>query len=66
LSSTLRSVASVFPVEHLAAAVHMASVHGSLGGALAPRDLLVLAVWGLAAAAIAVRRFSWLPSVATA
>lgn len=66
LSSTLRSVASVFPVEHLAAALHLASVHGSLGAAFAPKDLLVLAVWGLAAAAIAARRFSWLPSVTTA
>lgn len=66
LSSTLRSIASVFPVEHLAAALHLASVHGSLGAALAPKDLLVLAIWGLAAAAVAARRFSWLPSVATA
>jgi ABC-2 type transport system permease protein len=66
LSSTLRAVASVFPVEHLAAALHVASVHGSLDAAFAPKDLLVLAVWGLAAAAIAARRFSWLPSARTA
>lgn len=65
LSHTLQSIASVFPVEHLAAALHLASVHSSLGAAIAPKDLLVLAVWGLAAAAIAARRFSWLPSVAT-
>jgi ABC-2 type transport system permease protein len=66
LSPALRSIASVFPVEHLAAALHLASVHGSLGATIAPQDLLVLALWGLAAAAIAARRFSWLPSVATA
>ena len=66
LSPALRSVASVFPVEHLASAMHLASVRSSLGAALSPHDLLLLAVWGVAAAAIAVRRFSWLPSTATA
>ena len=66
LSQTLQSVASVFPVEHLAAALHLASVHSQLGAALALKDLLVLAIWGLAAAAIAARGFSWLPRTATA
>lgn len=66
LSHSLRSIASIFPVEHLAAALHLASVHSSLGAALAPKDLLVLAIWGVAAAAIAARRFSWLPRAATA
>jgi ABC-2 type transport system permease protein len=66
LSPTLQSIASVFPVEHLAAALHLASVHSQMGAALAPADLLVLAIWGLAAAAIAARRFSWLPRAATA
>jgi ABC-2 type transport system permease protein len=65
LSHTLQSIASVFPVEHLAAALHLASVHSGMSAALAPKDVLVLAVWGLGAAAIAARRFSWLPSVAT-
>ena len=66
LSPTLRSVASVFPVQHLAAALHLASVRSGVSAALSPTDLLVLAIWGLAAAAIAARRFSWLPSTATA
>jgi ABC-2 type transport system permease protein len=66
LGHGLRSVASVFPVEHLAAALHQATVHGSLGSALAPRDLLVLAAWGVGAARLATRRFSWLPKLATA
>lgn len=61
LSHTLQSIASIFPVEHLASALHQSSVHSSLGAALAPEDLLVLAIWGLAAAAFAARRFSWLP-----
>ena len=66
LSHTLQTVASIFPVEHLASAMHLASVHSNLGAALAPKDLLVLAIWGLAAAAFAARRFSWLPSAGTA
>ncbi len=66
LGHTLRSIASLFPVEHLANAMHVASVKGSFGAAFTGTDLLVLAVWGLAAAAFAARRFTWLPKVATA
>jgi ABC-2 type transport system permease protein len=65
LSSTLRNIADVFPVEHLAAALHQASVKSSFASAIAPKDLLVLAVWALLAAALAARRFSWLPSIET-
>ncbi len=66
LSPTLRQIASIFPVEHLANACERAVVHGSFTAALAPTDLLVLAVWGAAAAVLAARRFSWLPSAAGA
>jgi ABC-2 type transport system permease protein len=66
LGPTLRSLASVFPIEHLAAALHLASVHGSFTGALSPKDLLVLGAWALGAVLIAAWRFSWLPSAATA
>jgi ABC-2 type transport system permease protein len=66
LSSTLRTVGSLFPVEHLAAGLQLASVHTSFTGAISVSDLLVLAAWGLAAAAFAAWRFSWLPSTATA
>jgi ABC-2 type transport system permease protein len=65
LPAGLRHIASIFPVEHLAAAAHLASVHVSFGGAFAPKDLLVLALWAVGAAAFAARRFSWLPSTAT-
>lgn len=65
LPSALRHIASIFPVEHLAAAAHLASVHGSFAGAFAPRDLVVLLAWAVGAAAFAARRFSWLPSAAT-
>jgi ABC-2 type transport system permease protein len=66
LSHGLRDVASVFPVAHLADALHKATVTGSLGSALSATDLLVLAAWGLAAGAFATMRFSWLPKAAMA
>ena len=66
LSPGLRHIAEIFPVEHLAAALHLATVRGSFTAALAPRDLVVLAVWALASAIFAARRFSWLPVAATA
>jgi ABC-2 type transport system permease protein len=66
LSSTLRSVGSLFPVEHLAAGLQLASVHTSFTSAISLSDLLALAAWGLVAAAFAAWRFSWLPSSATA
>jgi ABC-2 type transport system permease protein len=66
LSSGLRKVGEVFPVEHLANGMHVASVHSTLGSALSPTDLWVLAAWGVGAALLAAWRFSWLPSAATA
>jgi ABC-2 type transport system permease protein len=65
LGGTLRTVGELFPVQHLAAGLQLASVHGTFGGAISVSDLLVLAAWGLAAAAFAAWRFSWLPSAAT-
>ena len=66
LGGTLRAVGELFPVQHLAAGLQLASVHSTFAGAISPSDLLVLAAWGLAAAAFAAWRFSWLPSAATA
>jgi ABC-2 type transport system permease protein len=66
LSGTLRTVGSLFPVEHLAAGLQLASVHATFAGAISVSDLLALAAWGVAAVAIAAWRFSWLPSTATA
>jgi ABC-2 type transport system permease protein len=65
LSGALRWVGKVFPVEHLAAALHLASIHGSFSEAISTSDLLALAAWGLAAAAFAAWRFRWLPSAAS-
>ncbi|HEX3803524.1 MAG TPA: ABC transporter permease [Solirubrobacteraceae bacterium] len=66
LSRGLKDVAEVFPVQHLANSLHLASVHSSFAGALSGTDLIVLAAWGLGAAAFAAWRFSWLPSAASA
>jgi ABC-2 type transport system permease protein len=66
LGHTLRSIASVFPVEHLANSMHNATIYASFSSAVSPTDLLVLAAWGVGAVAFAARRFSWLPSAATA
>jgi ABC-2 type transport system permease protein len=66
LPHALQRIAEIFPIEHLADALHMASVHGSFAGALAPVDLLVLAAWAVAAAVFATRRFSWVPLAAGA
>ncbi len=66
LSGALRTVGALFPVEHLADGLHLASVNTSFSSAISVTDLLVLAAWGIAAAAFAVWRFSWLPSSATA
>ncbi len=66
LPSALRHVAEFFPIEHLAAALHLASVRGSFTAAFAPGDLLALAVWAAVGVIVASRRFSWLPSTAGA
>ncbi|HTW11432.1 MAG TPA: ABC transporter permease, partial [Solirubrobacteraceae bacterium] len=66
LSKGLRDVADVFPVQHLANSLHLASVHSSFAASLNGVDLLVLAAWALGAAAFAAWRFSWLPQGAGA
>jgi ABC-2 type transport system permease protein len=63
LSSSLRTIGSLFPVEHLANGLQQASVHASFASSISVGDLLAMAAWGLAAAAFAAWRFSWLPSV---
>jgi ABC-2 type transport system permease protein len=65
LSGTLRTVASWFPVEHLAASLQLAVVHDTFASAISASDLLVVLAWGVGAALFAARRFSWLPSGAT-
>jgi ABC-2 type transport system permease protein len=66
LSGALRHIGEIFPVEHLAAGLHLASVRTTFAGSISITDLLALAAWGVAAAAFAAWRFSWLPSTAAA
>jgi ABC-2 type transport system permease protein len=57
----LVDVADVFPVRHLAAALLAAYNPHTTGAGFAPTDLLIVAAWGAAGLALAIRRFSWLP-----
>jgi len=66
LSSGLRKVGDLFPVAHLASALHLASVRSTFSSSLSGSDLLVLVAWGVAAVLFCAWRFSWLPSTATA
>lgn len=61
LSSTLRDVASVFPVSHLDNALFKAFDPATTGSGIAATDLLILAIWGAAGLLIALRRFKWSP-----
>ena len=62
----LTAAADALPVKHLADALHQAAMASSFSDAIAPGHLAVLVAWGRGAAALAARRFSWLPSTATA
>jgi ABC-2 type transport system permease protein len=57
----LVDVAGVFPVRHLAAALLTAYNPHTHGAGFAPRDLAIVAAWGVAGLLVALRRFSWLP-----
>ena len=66
LSTGLKDIADVFPVQHLANSLHLASVHTSFAASISATDLIVLAVWAAGAAVLAAWRFSWLPAGGTA
>ena len=63
IPSWLRSIAEVFPVRHLAAAT-TATLTSTGGAAFRPVDLAIVAAWGIAALAVAARRFTWSPRAA--
>ncbi len=65
LSPALRDLADVFPVQHLANSLDLASVHSSFAASISATDMLVLAAWAVGAAAFSAWRFSWLPSDAS-
>ena len=60
LPAALHHVAQAFPLQHLVAALSKGFLPG--GGGIAWADLGVVALWGFAGLAIALRRFSWTPA----
>jgi ABC-2 type transport system permease protein len=59
--SWLQDFASVFPVSHLAKAMHTAFDPYAGGSGFETRSLLVMAAWGVVGVVAAVRYFSWEP-----
>ena len=64
LSTTLQDIADVFPISHLNSALFKAFDPSTKGSGVAPHDLLILAIWGVAGLAVALWRFSWSPLAA--
>jgi ABC-2 type transport system permease protein len=62
----LRHVASVFPVQHLAAGFRHSYVPGAHGVGIVWSDIGVLAIWAAIGLVVALTRFSWLPKAASA
>jgi ABC-2 type transport system permease protein len=60
LPSALQAIAKVFPVEHVADLVHRGYVGAVPFGPVA-LDVVVLLAWAVAGAAVAARRFVWMP-----
>ncbi len=60
LPSALQQVAEVFPLQHLVAALGHGFLPGGTG--VAWGDLAVVAAWGAAGLAFALRRFRWSPA----
>jgi ABC-2 type transport system permease protein len=66
LPNWLETVGKLFPLYHLAEGLQMCLVSGAGGTGLESGNVAALAVWGLAGASIAVRRFHWEPQAAPA
>jgi ABC-2 type transport system permease protein len=64
LPTTLQRISEVFPLQHLVAAMGHGFLPGGTG--VAWSDLAIVAAWGVAGLAFALRRFRWTPTVATA
>jgi ABC-2 type transport system permease protein len=65
LPTWLQHVASVFPVQHLAAGFRDSYLPGAHGIGIVWSDIGVLLIWAAIGVAVALRRFSWLPKTAT-
>jgi len=66
LPGWLQSLASVFPVQHLADGLHNAFNPGVHGTGIVWADLGMLALWAVLGLAVALPRFSWSPAAARA
>jgi len=64
LPAGMRQVADVFPIKHVFAALLKAFDPATAGTARSPRDLAVVAAWGVAGLLVALRRFAWTPQSA--
>jgi ABC-2 type transport system permease protein len=64
LSSTLKDIASVFPVSHLNNVMFKAFDPATTGAGIAGGDLLILAIWGVGGLLVALWHFSWSPRAA--
>ena len=64
LPTWLQHVASVFPVQHLAAGFRHAYLPGARGVGIVWSDIGVLAIWAAIGLGVALLRFSWLPKAA--
>lgn len=64
LPNWLESIGKVFPLYHLADGLQTCLVSGAGGTGLEAGNVAALLLWGLAGAAIAVRRFHWEPQAA--
>ncbi len=62
LPNWLRHVAQFFPVQHLADGLHHAYDPAVSGIGIIWSDIGVMALWAAIGLAVALRRFSWLPS----
>ena len=62
----LQDVARVFPVQHLADALHHAYDPSLHGAGFVWSDLGMLAAWAAVGLAVALRRFAWAPAAAPA
>jgi ABC-2 type transport system permease protein len=65
LPGWLQHVARIFPVEHLADALHHAYDPAVRGSGIVWSDLGVLAAWAAVGLLVALRRFAWTPAAVT-
>lgn len=62
----VRAIADAFPVAPLANGLHHAFAGATLSTAFSLGNLAIIVAWGVVATVVATRRFTWLPSRATA